>query len=139
LRVSFTILQKNSYLRYTLLHKESLSFHSYRGLELEQTSKVLPSFLLILPRNIYRCSRASGNVWANPSGTGFSQTCTDADKDGICDAQYTLDSNNIDYLPLALVTTGVKGDLNGNGQSADAGDLVLMKRASIEGTAPIRP
>ncbi|MFZ3166810.1 MAG: NosD domain-containing protein [Candidatus Methanoperedens sp.] len=41
-----------------------------------------------------------GNFWANPNGTGFSQTCTDADNDGICDVQYTLDSNNIDYLPL---------------------------------------
>jgi M6 family metalloprotease-like protein len=28
-------------------------------------------------------------------------------------------------------STGIKGDLNGNGDSADAGDLVLMKRASI--------
>jgi parallel beta-helix repeat protein len=72
-----------------------------------------------------------GNFWAYPNGTGFSQKCADADKDGICDTQYTLVSNNIDYLPLTLVTAGVKGDLNGNGQSADAGDLVLMKRASI--------
>jgi parallel beta-helix repeat protein len=70
-----------------------------------------------------------GNFWAYPNGTGFSQTCTDADKDGICDAQYN--SNNIDYLPLAFVPAGIKGDLNGNGQSADAGDLILMKRASI--------
>ena len=42
-----------------------------------------------------------GNFWANPSGTGFSQTCTDADGDGICDLPYTLYSSNIDYLPLA--------------------------------------
>ena len=37
--------------------------------------------------------------WA--SATGFSQTCSDADRDGICDSPYPLDSNNIDYLPLA--------------------------------------
>ncbi|PWB51921.1 MAG: hypothetical protein C3F06_09680 [Candidatus Methanoperedenaceae archaeon] len=42
-----------------------------------------------------------GNFWAYLNGTGFSQTCTDANNDGICDAKYTLDSNNIDYLPLA--------------------------------------
>jgi parallel beta-helix repeat protein len=44
-----------------------------------------------------------GNVWANPRGTGFSQTCTDGDKDEICDSPYTLDSNNIDYLPLTII------------------------------------
>lgn len=42
-----------------------------------------------------------GNFWANPNGTGFSQTCTDSNGDGICDSPYTLSSNNIDYLPLA--------------------------------------
>ncbi|WAM22762.1 MAG: right-handed parallel beta-helix repeat-containing protein (plasmid) [Candidatus Methanoperedens sp.] len=41
-----------------------------------------------------------GNFWANPNGTGFGQTCTDSDNDGICDLSYTLDSMNIDYLPL---------------------------------------
>ncbi|EHQ36418.1 NosD domain-containing protein [Methanoplanus limicola] len=29
---------------------------------------------------------AGGNVWAEPDGTGISQTCTDADLDGICDS-----------------------------------------------------
>ena len=47
----------------------------------------------------------SGNFWANPSGTGFSQTCIDTDIDGICDGIYTLESQNIDYLPLAAPDT----------------------------------
>ena len=45
-----------------------------------------------------------GNYWANPSGTGYSQTCTDAVPvpDGFCDSAYTLSATepNIDYLPL---------------------------------------
>lgn len=41
-----------------------------------------------------------GNVWAFPSGTGFSQTCNDVDGDGICDSSRTLDASNIDSLPL---------------------------------------
>ena len=45
-----------------------------------------------------------GNFWAYPNGTGFSQKCADANKDGICNAQYTLDGYNIDYLPLAKYT-----------------------------------
>ncbi|HYN44489.1 MAG TPA: S-layer protein domain-containing protein [Candidatus Limnocylindrales bacterium] len=53
--------------------------------------------------NIIEGPYLGGNVWANPSGTGFSQTCVDSDKDGICDSPYTLDSSNIDYHPLAYV------------------------------------
>jgi parallel beta-helix repeat protein len=43
-----------------------------------------------------------GNYWVYPNGTGFSQTCADNNSDGICDSPYALDSNNIDYLPLAI-------------------------------------
>ncbi len=53
-------------------------------------------------RNIVGGPFLGGNFWANPMGTGFSQTCTDADGDGICDSLYVLDGNNIDRLPLAL-------------------------------------
>jgi len=44
-----------------------------------------------------------GNYWTNPSGNGYSDTCTDVDKNGFCDNNYTLNSNgpNIDYLPLS--------------------------------------
>ena len=52
--------------------------------------------------NIIGGPNLGGNYWAHPSGTGFSQTCMDSDIDGICDSAYTLDSNNIDFLPLAL-------------------------------------
>jgi len=91
-----------------------------------------------------------GNIWANPNGTGYSQTCADNNGDGICDSSYRLDSNNTDYLPLAYKpaitptptptttptvtatpiptatatstptstppTSGIKGDVNGDGQ-----------------------
>lgn len=43
-----------------------------------------------------------GNFWANPGGAGFSQTCTYADKEGICDSPYILDASNTDYLPLTI-------------------------------------
>jgi parallel beta-helix repeat protein len=51
--------------------------------------------------NIIGGSYFGGNIWANPSGTGFSQTCSNINGDGICDSTYVLDVNNIDYLPLA--------------------------------------
>jgi PGF-pre-PGF domain-containing protein len=50
--------------------------------------------------NIVRGSNLGGNYWARPSGTGFSQICNDGDYNWICDSNYTLNSNNIDYLPL---------------------------------------
>jgi hypothetical protein len=42
-----------------------------------------------------------GNYWTNPTGNGFSDTCTDANNDGFCDSNYILATNNIDYLPLS--------------------------------------
>lgn len=44
-----------------------------------------------------------GNVWTNPSGTGYSDTCADTTpNDGFCDSPYTVDPTgpNIDYLPI---------------------------------------
>ncbi|MCD6381831.1 MAG: hypothetical protein J7L43_02545, partial [Candidatus Aenigmarchaeota archaeon] len=45
-----------------------------------------------------------GNYWGKPDGTGFSDTCTDADGDGICDSSYQLFENNIDYLSKASIS-----------------------------------
>ena len=42
-----------------------------------------------------------GNYWTNPSGTGYSDTCTDADKDGFCDDPYIVVTDNVDFLPLS--------------------------------------
>lgn len=50
--------------------------------------------------NIAGGSYIGGNVWASPKGTGFSQTATDADKDGICDTKYNVGGSSFDYLPL---------------------------------------
>jgi parallel beta-helix repeat protein len=47
-----------------------------------------------------------GNYWANPSGTGFSQTCVDvADPKGICDVPYNFTGGNKDELPLSTPDT----------------------------------
>ena len=55
--------------------------------------------------NIAGGSYMGGNYWAYPNGTGPSQTCSDLDADYICDANYTVNSNNIDYLPLTNADT----------------------------------
>lgn len=53
-----------------------------------------------LSTNIISDPYLGGNFWAKPDGTGFSETCGDANGDGICDLEYTLASGNVDYLPL---------------------------------------
>ncbi len=53
-------------------------------------------------KNIIGGPYLGGNFWAHPNGTGFSQTCLDIDRDGICDSSYVLDANNTDYLPLSM-------------------------------------
>jgi parallel beta-helix repeat protein len=58
-------------------------------------------------KNIINGTYVGGNVWVNPNGTGFSQTCADSNHDGICDVAYTLGVNNTDYLPLSLNNTSV--------------------------------
>lgn len=44
-----------------------------------------------------------GNFWASPSGTDFSQTAPDKDKNGIADMKYN-GTNFTDYLPLVPVS-----------------------------------
>ncbi len=50
--------------------------------------------------NIVGGRNLGGNAWVKPTGDGFSQNCTDADGDDICDSPYVLAPTNVDYLPL---------------------------------------
>ena len=57
-------------------------------------------------QNIVGGGCAGGNYWANPSGTGYSQTCADADVNGICDVAYNA-SGVYDALPLATPSAAI--------------------------------
>ncbi|WP_440944880.1 NosD domain-containing protein [Methanosarcina sp. T3] len=75
-----------------------------------------PSNVLLRGRNegnIWNVSRTEGpnilgdpyiggNCWADPEGTGFSETTPDADGDGFCDVPYEIpySQNEFDNLPL---------------------------------------
>ncbi len=50
--------------------------------------------------NIIGGPKLAGNYWANPNGTGFSQTAMYDRGDGIVDHQYIIDANNSDFYPL---------------------------------------
>ncbi|MCK4429559.1 MAG: right-handed parallel beta-helix repeat-containing protein, partial [Candidatus Aenigmarchaeota archaeon] len=45
-------------------------------------------------------TQIGGNYWTNPNGTGYSDTCIDANDDNFCDASYNLAAGNIDCLVL---------------------------------------
>ncbi|MFZ3383318.1 MAG: NosD domain-containing protein [Candidatus Methanoperedens sp.] len=67
-----------------------------------------------LGENIINGPFLGGNFWKNPFGSGFSQTCADADNDGICDSPYVLESSNIDYLPLKSTDTDIVSQYAGS-------------------------
>jgi hypothetical protein len=52
--------------------------------------------------NITPSSTGGGNFWANPSGTGFSQTCNDSRRIGFCNFTYTPSITGTDYFPLSI-------------------------------------
>lgn len=51
--------------------------------------------------NIVKGQYMGGNFWADPNGTGFSQTAEDSDSDGICDLPYKVNGSDFDHLPLS--------------------------------------
>ncbi|WP_410509735.1 NosD domain-containing protein [Methanosarcina hadiensis] len=65
-------------------------------------------------RSIVSGPYLGGNYWANPNGTGFSQNCTDADRDGIADSAYEIKNGTYDNLPLTIIppTTSHRGSAN---------------------------
>lgn len=50
--------------------------------------------------NIVSGPYLGGNFWADPYGTGFSQTGNDSNDDGFCDSPYTIGDDVADQLPL---------------------------------------
>jgi parallel beta-helix repeat protein len=81
----------------------------------------------------------AGNVWANPSGTGFSQTCTDSNpQDGICDSPNPLSTGNVDNLPLKagsnVYTCTSCSECSSKIAAASSGDTVQLT-ASISNQA----
>lgn len=66
--------------------------------------------------NVAGGSEIGGNYYGTPAGTGFSKTCADADRDGICDSERTIgsgpDGEIVDTKPVAAAcrATPVVGD-----------------------------
>ncbi|MFP4523686.1 MAG: DUF2341 domain-containing protein, partial [Candidatus Woesearchaeota archaeon] len=90
--------------------------------------------------------KVGGNYYTNPAGTGYSDTCTDVDKDGFCDDPYDLDfgcsceegvnctAGATDYLPLSdeydPLSTGVFVDLNSPVDGSEVADPLVVFNCS---------
>ncbi len=51
-------------------------------------------------KNIVRGPYIAGNFWADLEGTGYSETCTDENSNGICDSPYSVNGGANDTSPL---------------------------------------
>jgi len=65
--------------------------------------------------NILGGSNLGGNAWLQPDGTGFSQTCSDPDGDGICDGDRPLATFDMAEFDRCY-------DVDGDGDKDDDGD-----------------
>ena len=55
--------------------------------------------------NIAEGDNLGGNFWTDGAGTGYSDTCVDADHDTLCDTPLALAGTDQDALPLAVPNT----------------------------------
>jgi parallel beta-helix repeat protein len=55
---------------------------------------------LVTKQNIVRGPYIAGNFWADLEGRGYSETCADENRNGICDTSYNLTGGGIDKSPL---------------------------------------
>jgi hypothetical protein len=97
----------------------------------------------IIDNNVIGGPVRGGNVWSRQNGTGFSDTCSDTDRDGICDTSYTINPSipYIDYSPLSYsipfivestnAPSGIK-DSNSLGISGNASGVIEISRVWIE-------
>lgn len=82
--------------------------------------------------NIIGGPYTGGNAWANPSSSGYSQTCADANDDGYCDVAYTPVTGGTDYLPLAIpdVTEPQGSILSPNNNTVVNGNITIIANAT---------
>jgi len=92
---------------YNNFFNQSINVHSDGFPNFWNTTKV-PGTSIIHGPNI------GGNFWAKPLG-GFSENCTDANSDGICDDSYIINANNTDYLPLKALVSLTPSSPGGGG------------------------
>jgi hypothetical protein len=75
-------------------------FNNQKNAEVTGQATSTWSVRLTKGKNIIGGNRIGGNYWAQPDGNGFSQVTPDRNRDGFCDAAYSIDPMNRDDHPL---------------------------------------
>jgi parallel beta-helix repeat protein len=89
------VVNSNTNLIYDNYFNNTINTESDSSLNIWNTTLLLKSNIIFGPYT-------GGNVWANPDGTGLSQTQEDVNHNGISIFGYPINGENIDYLPLLL-------------------------------------
>lgn len=111
----------------------------------------------------YDSTTQTGNFWGSwPKGTGYSDTCTDANSDGRCDTRYSYQSGNYDEYPLKRCNTPMPGaatliahyrmedpswngtagewkDISGNNYHGTTGASTNAPRPTLQTASPAKP
>ncbi|MDD3041728.1 MAG: NosD domain-containing protein [Methanosarcinaceae archaeon] len=109
----------NNYLNNT----ENVKFESVYGENLWNTTKTPGN-------NIAGGPYLGGNYWADPNGTGFSETVGDSDGDGFCDSPYNPYGNDFDYHPLVKMPSG--SGMNSRINIIDPGVSIAANRSRFD-------
>jgi parallel beta-helix repeat protein len=104
-------------------------FNNTNNFEIYYSDGNIWNMTVIQNMNIIGGHYMGGNFWANPSGSGFSQTCIDADMNGICDSSYELIPGNTDIHPLMVASGYLNGTVTSNG-SAVSGACIITTGAN---------
>lgn len=84
---------------------------------------------LVTRQNIVKGPYIGGNFWADLEDKGYSETCTDENKNGICDVSYNVTGGGTDKFPLfPKVPNGVKNLENKLNSTATAYEQELSDR-----------
>ncbi len=96
---------------------------------------------LLTRQNIVRGPYIGGNFWADLYGMGYSETCVDENKNGVCDVSYNVTGGGIDKFPLyPKVPSAVKAlesKLNSTASAYEQG--MTAKKNAIKETIPVKP
>ena len=81
-----------------------------------------------------------GNFWASPEGTGFSESATDGNYDGISDSPYSIteSGDNIDFLPL-VIPSSVPEDTTRHRGGSGTGEARIIPDATPEPEDEVEP
>jgi Predicted solute binding protein len=89
----FLLLSDNNSIYNNLFENQELNYYVYAGINNWNTQPIQGV-------NILGGNFIGGNAYLLSNNNGYSQTCSDENRDGFCDQPLVLNNWNVDYYPL---------------------------------------